>query len=212
MQAGLERTSGPFYGRWVTSPDWVRFALARPFVDEPGGRMLYSTGSSHLLSAILTRAAGRSTLALARSWLGEPWASPSRPGRETRKGSISAATTCCCRPRALLRFGELYRLGVDRWPSACCPRSWIAQSWTPRARSPFTGDVYGYGWFLAEAHGHPVRYAWGFGGQMLHVVPDLGLTVVMTSDTDAPSGRTGYARELHALLAEAIVPAVAAGG
>lgn len=72
MRSGLERTSGPFYGRWVTSRDWVSFALARPFVDEPGGGMLYSTGNSHILSAALTRAAGRSTLALARDWLGEP--------------------------------------------------------------------------------------------------------------------------------------------
>jgi len=40
MQAGLERTSGPNYGRWVASENWVRAALARPFVDEPGGQML----------------------------------------------------------------------------------------------------------------------------------------------------------------------------
>jgi hypothetical protein len=32
--------------------------------------MIYSTGSTHLLSAILTRQTGRSTLALARDWLG----------------------------------------------------------------------------------------------------------------------------------------------
>jgi CubicO group peptidase (beta-lactamase class C family) len=70
MRAGLERTSGENYGRWVSSPNWVRYALSRPFVDEPGGRMLYSTGSTHLLSAMLTRASGRSTHALAREWLG----------------------------------------------------------------------------------------------------------------------------------------------
>src|SRR3546814_5362329 len=69
MQAGLARTSGANYGRWVASRDWVRAALAQPFVDDPGGGMLYSTGNSHLLSAILTRASGRSTLELARDWL-----------------------------------------------------------------------------------------------------------------------------------------------
>jgi CubicO group peptidase (beta-lactamase class C family) len=37
MQAGLGRTSGPNYGRWVSSRNWVRSALAQPFVDEPGG-------------------------------------------------------------------------------------------------------------------------------------------------------------------------------
>ena len=59
MQAGLERTSGPNYGRWVSSRNWVRNALSLPFAADPGGPMLYSTGSTHLLSAILTRASGQ---------------------------------------------------------------------------------------------------------------------------------------------------------
>ena len=66
MQAGLERQSGPNYGAWVASRNWVRAALAAPFVADPGAGMLYSTASTHLVSAMLTRAAGRSTLALAR--------------------------------------------------------------------------------------------------------------------------------------------------
>ncbi len=33
MQAGLGRMSGPNYGRWVSSRNWVRFALAQPFDD-----------------------------------------------------------------------------------------------------------------------------------------------------------------------------------
>ena len=44
MQAGLGRTSGANYGRWVSSRNWVRAALAQPFAGEPGGGMLYSTG------------------------------------------------------------------------------------------------------------------------------------------------------------------------
>ena len=72
MQAGLDRTSGPNYGAWVSSRDWVAYALARPFVAEPGERMLYSTGSFHVLGAALARASGESLLALARGWLGRP--------------------------------------------------------------------------------------------------------------------------------------------
>lgn len=93
MQAGLGRTSGANYGRWVASSNWVRGALAQPFADEPGGAMLYSTGSTHLLSAILSRVGKASTLELARRWLETPSrASPSPPGRAIRKASISAAT------------------------------------------------------------------------------------------------------------------------
>jgi hypothetical protein len=49
-----------------------------------------------------------------------------------------------------------------------------------------------------------VRYSWGYGGQMLYVVPRLELTVVMTSDESAPSSRTGHRDDLHALLGEII--------
>jgi hypothetical protein len=45
---------------------------------------------------------------------------------------------------------------------------------------------------------------------MLYVVPDLGLTVVMTSDPDGPSGRSGYVRELHGLVRDGLIPAALA--
>ena len=94
MQAGLERTSGPNYGRWVESSSWVGFALSRPFVTEPGAGMLYSTGSYHLLGVMLARATGRSLLGARPRMAGRAlWASISRPGPAIRRASISAATT-----------------------------------------------------------------------------------------------------------------------
>lgn len=92
MQAGLDRMSGANYGRWVSSRNWVRFALSQPFVDQPGGEMLYSTASTHLLSAILTKVSRRSTLALAQEWLGPvDGVSASAHGSAIRRASISAA-------------------------------------------------------------------------------------------------------------------------
>jgi CubicO group peptidase (beta-lactamase class C family) len=207
MRAGLERTSGRNYGRWVNSPDWVRFALSRPFVDEPGGRMLYSTGSYHLLSAVLTRAAGQSTLALARAWLGAPLGIEIPPWTRDPQGFYLGGNNMALAPRALLRFGEMYREGGAYAGRRVLPASWIEASWTPRVRSPFTGHQYGYGWSIARARGLPVCYAWGYGGQMIYIVPALALTVVMTSDPTAPSSRNGYVRELHSLVADGIVPA-----
>jgi CubicO group peptidase (beta-lactamase class C family) len=205
MQAGLERTSGANYGRWVASPNWVRFALARPFVDEPGGGMLYSTGSTHLLSAALTRASGRSTLALARDWLGEVPGFSIADWERDPQGVYLGGNQMAMSPRSLLAFGELYRNG-GRTPDGrqVVTERWISLSWEPRTQSRFTGDAYGYGWFLRRIEGEEVRYAWGYGGQMLYIVPSAGLTVAMTSNDSQPSGRTGYRDELHALLAAII--------
>lgn len=210
MQAGLERTSGEFYGRWVSSPNWVRFALSRPFVDEPGGAMLYSTGSTHLLSAILTHASGRSTLANARSWLGEPLGIAIPPWPADPQGIYFGGNEMRLSPRAMARFGELYRLGGIIDGRRILPASWIAESWRPRTTSPWSGERYGYGWFITEVRGHPVRYAWGYGGQMIYIVPDLRLTVVMTSDANAARDGSHIAA-LNDLLGNGVVPAAKTG-
>lgn len=211
MRAGLDRTSGPNYSRWTQSADWVRYILARPFVDQPGGGMLYSTGDTHLLSAALTRVTGRSTLALMRDWLGGPLgiAIPAWP--RDPQGIYVGGNDMRLSPRALLRLGELYRHDGMVGGRRVLPQGWVQASWTPRTRSPHTGHAYGYGWFITAARGHPVYYAWGFGGQMLYVVPDLGLTVVMTSNPAAPSN-DGYVQDLHGLLADGIVAAAEAAG
>ncbi|WP_249729709.1 MULTISPECIES: serine hydrolase [unclassified Chelatococcus] len=211
MQAGLGRTSGPNYGRWVASRNWVRYALEQDFDDEPGGAMLYSTGSTHLLSAILTRVTGRSTLALAQDWMkpveGFAIASWARDPQGIYLGGNQMAMT----PRALLAFGELYRnRGRNRAGETVISESWVDESWKPRTASRFTGDAYGYGWFLRQMAGQDVRYAWGYGGQMLYVAPALDLTVVMTSDEGNPSARTGYRDQLNGLM-RSIIMAVADG-
>lgn len=107
MQAGLGRTSGPNYGRWVASNNWVRFALARPFEDIPGGQMLYSTASTHLLSAILTKVGGKSTLALAREWLGPVEGFNIGGWERDPQGIYLGGNRMAMSARSLLAFGEL---------------------------------------------------------------------------------------------------------
>ncbi|WP_416140258.1 serine hydrolase domain-containing protein [Halomonas sp. HK25] len=200
LQAGLERTSGGNYGSWVASPDWVRDALSRPFVDEPGGRMLYSTGSSHLLSAALTRASGESTLALAQRLLGEPLgiAIPAWP--RDPQGIYFGGNDMRLSPRGLILIGELYRNDGVIDGRQVLPEGWVEASWQPRGTSPWTGDGYGYGWFVTELAGERVYYGRGFGGQALYVIPERELSVAITADPHPPSPGGQFQQELHALV------------
>ncbi|APG88220.1 6-aminohexanoate-dimer hydrolase (plasmid) [Sinorhizobium americanum CCGM7] len=205
MQAGLGRLSGPNYGRWVSSSNWVRFALAQPFADEPGGRMLYSTASTHLLSAILTKVGGKSTLALARDWLGPLQGFRIGAWERDPQGIYLGGNQMAMSARSLLAFGELYRKGGRTSDGQqIVPADWIDLSWQPHTNSFFSGDAYGYGWFTRQIGGETVHFAWGYGGQMLYIVPALKLTVVMTSEESGPSARNGYRDALHGLLAEIV--------
>ncbi len=207
MQAGLEPTSGLGYGRWINSRNWVADALRRPFVTEPGARMLYSTGSYHLLGAALSSASGRSLLALAREWLGEPLGIEVPSWTRDPQGFYLGGNNMALSPLDLFRFGELWRQGGLWNGRRVISAAWVEASWVPRTRSPFSGDDYGYGWFLAEAKGHRIAYARGYGGQMLYLVPGLGLTVVVTSDPGRPARSDGHVGLLNALLTDAIIPA-----
>lgn len=211
MRAGLQSTSGQNYGAWAASPDLVAHALSRPLVDQPGGRMIYSTGTSHILSAVLARASGRSTLALARDWLGEPLGVEVPAWSADAQGVYLGGNDMRLTPRALLRFAELYRMGGVWNGRQVLTPGWITESWLPRGQSAWSGNAYGYGWWLARSRGHELRFAWGYGGQMAYVLPDLRLSVVVTSDP-SPARRDGHVQAVHALLDQVIVPAAEAGG
>ncbi len=204
MQAGLQSTSGSNYGRWVQSPDWVAHVLRQPLVDEPGGRMIYSTGTTHLVSAVLHETTGRSTRDLAHDWLGAPLNIRIPDWPRDPQGIHFGGNEMQLSPRALARIGELYRLGGSLNGERILSADWIAASWQPRGHSRWTGHAYGYGWFLTEAAGLPAYYGRGFGGQLLYVVPDAGLTLVVTSDPRPPSPGGRYFRELTDLAEDLV--------
>ncbi|MGK7312143.1 MAG: hypothetical protein ACN0LA_07855 [Candidatus Longimicrobiales bacterium M2_2A_002] len=53
-------------------------------------------------------------------------------------------------------------------------------------------------------------YGWGYGGQVIFVVPDLAMTVAATADPNAPRG-SRHLQAVHRLLDDWIVPAAEAG-
>lgn len=211
MQAGLERTSGANYGSWVSSANWVRDALSRPFVAEPGSRMLYSTGSYHVLGAVLSKATGETLLAFARDGLGGPLGIEIPPWTRDPQGRYMGGNEMALSPLALARFGELYRQKGMFEGRRILSDAWVRASFLPRTQSLYSGHDYGYGWFLYTARGQDIAYARGYGGQFVWVVPSVGLTVVVTSDPTRPARSRGYAGALHEVLTGTILPEAVAG-
>jgi CubicO group peptidase (beta-lactamase class C family) len=105
----------------------------------------------------------------------------------------------------MVAFGTLYlRRGrvADR---QVVPARWIERSLIPRARSFWSGQQYGYGWWIRTIAGREAYYAWGFGGQYIIVVPDLELVVVTTSSPTVAEDRRSHRVTLFDMVEQLIV-------
>jgi CubicO group peptidase (beta-lactamase class C family) len=206
MQSGLKTTSNRNYGKWVLSDNWVEFALNQPLVAEPGEAMLYSTGSSHLLSAILTKAAGIDSKSFAQQYLASPLGFSMSYWSQDPQGIYFGGNNLEMTARQMLAFGELYLNGGQAEGRQIIPRQWIESSYQPHAESPRgQGRYYGYGWWLRDLAGLQVPVAWGYGGQLIFVIKELDLVVVATSDSTPGAGRRDHLRRLYSLVEQLIV-------
>ncbi len=204
MRAGLGSTSGANYGAWVSSGNWVDYALEQPLQGRPGERFIYSTGTTHLLGVALARAADANLLSLARSWLGDPLGIPFAPWVADPQGNYLGGNDMGLTPRGLARIGRMVLSGGEWNGNRVMPADWFELAWTPRSQSPFSGDSYGYGWFLTQLAGERAAYARGYGGQILAVLPDLDMTIVVTSDPMLPARSGGYFGDLRDLMEQAV--------
>ena len=226
MRPGLEGTSNRNYGAWVTSRNWVQHALARPMFAAPGEEMEYSTGNTHLLSAILTKAAGKSTWELANEVLAKPLGFTLARWPRDPQGIYFGGNDMLMTPRQMLALGELYLNEGRAEDHQVVSRGWVQQSCEGRVRDrrpgnpgfnpngnvdPLRARRYGYGWWVHQIGGYETCFAWGYGGQYIFVMPDLDLVLVATSSSDVSGERRGHRRALFDIL-ERLVVAPMVGG
>jgi CubicO group peptidase (beta-lactamase class C family) len=209
MRSGLESTSNRNYGAWVQSANWVRHALARPLVERPGTEMIYSTGNTHLLSAILTKVTGTSTLQFAQEALAKPLGFTLAPWMRDPQGIYFGGNEMVMTPRQMLAFGELYLNAGQIAGRQIIAKAFIDETFKPRGRSRISGREYGYGWWMREMAGRQTYYAWGFGGQFIVLVPSLDLVVVSTSAATVSDDRRDHRRNVDDIIETLIIAPLA---
>ena len=213
MRSGLESTSSRNYGAWVTSRNWVRYALGREMEATPGTAMQYSTGNSHLLSAILTQATKKTTWQFAQDVLARPLGFTLAKWPQDPQGIYFGGNDMLLTPRQMVLFGELYLNRGRAGDTEVVSSRWIDDSLVPRGRSNYSDQLYGYGWWMRELAGQQVFYAWGFGGQYIFVVPSLQLVVVTTSSTAVGEERRAHRRTILDLVEQLVIaPLVQSSG
>ena len=204
MRSGLTDTNQA-YGAWVRSPNWVHYLLAHSLQAPPGSRMDYNTGNTHLLSAILTKVSGSDTWSFAQKALAGPLGISMPKWPQDPQGIYFGGNDMLLTPRQMLKFGELYLHRGREGVRQIVPAAWVNESFVPRAQSQRSGQLYGYGWWIAELAGHETAFAWGFGGQYIFVVPSLDTVVVTTSSVEPGGDRREYRRGLFEMVERDII-------
>ncbi len=198
MTSGLDWPEGdPIYRAMYQSAGWVRFVLGRPMVAAPGEIFNYSSGASHVLSAIVQQATGTPTLRFAQENLFGPLGINAEWHTDAQ-GIPIGGWGLQLTPRDMARLGLLY-LNEGVWEG----QRIVSAEWVRTATSKHVdtgGDLgYGYQWWTYPTHG--AYAALGRDGQMIFVWPEERIVVAFTGATQ------GHDAEF-ALIEEYILPAV----
>ena len=171
----------------------VANALLQPLEVNPNSRWYYNSGGCHLLSAILTKATGMSTLDFANQYLFEPLEITPGHWWHDSDGIYGGGLWLHLRPRDLLKFGQLYYNKGKLNDKQIVPSLWVENS--VRNQQPVTWEVfpggqdrtgYGYLWWNGYVNDYWSYHANGYGGQLVFVIPDLDLVIVTTSNPNVP--------------------------
>lgn len=169
--------------------DWAQYCLKHLGLKGQHGAFHYSNASAHLLSTILTRITGQSTLAFANEHLFGPIGMRVIPehkmpsfskeavfGSEVKgwvsdpAGINTGGWGLTLTPRDMARLGLLY-LRQGHWTGKqVVPEAWVADSLTPHAPN------YGYLWWLRKG----VFAALGSGGNAMYCLPEKELVIAVT--------------------------------
>ena len=235
MTGGFPDTSTGFgVDEFLSSPDWVAFSISH-HEDAPGKVFAYSDYGAHLLSPILEQATGQPALSYARSHLFDPLGIPTRPAAQPPaddahladyeaakfawpvdpQGHALGAAHLKLRPQDMARFGQLFLQGGQWQGKQVVPANWVRQATSAQAGAAYQpwGDPrtaptnYGYLWWVTSVDGTPSFFAWGIGGQLVHVVPARNLVLVVSNYMDMRTGEAVLGQDDVQRLAKAVVHA-----
>jgi CubicO group peptidase (beta-lactamase class C family) len=232
MTAGLpEDPRAPATAPHYLTEDWVAAILSGGLEQPPGEGFAYASAGSHLLSAILVEATGRSVLDYARDKLFNPLGISTDPAAEPLAVEENlpvyeaASFAWPVDPQGvhlgdaflkisapdMAKIGQLM-LDDGRWDAKqIVPAQWVTESTRAHVSTGgygIGGDDYGYHWWVTTADGHDAFAAVGFGGQLIEVVPDLALVVVVSCTI--PEGNVHLdASTFRGLVNAVVAPAIA---
>jgi CubicO group peptidase (beta-lactamase class C family) len=209
---------------FIGTPDWIAAILAeaRP---SAAREFAYSNDGAHLLSAVLEEATDMPVLEYARSRLFDPLGIDTRPvaqplavprnvdaylgadfawavdpqGLNTGWGGLKL------RPDDMLKLGLLHLRGGEWQGRQIVSPTWVQQATRAHVEASGAGEGYGYMWWVGEADDAAAYRAWGYGGQLIEVVPDQDLVVAVNAEGTFEESTSRLAPDVILYLADEVI-------
>lgn len=193
------------FNRWVVSADPVKYVLDRQLKKKPGTHFEYNSGTTHLLSVILTKATGMSTQDFARQFLFAPL------GIETFRwqkitGYYNGAAGLELRPADMLKIGQMMANEGMYQGKRIVSENWVLDSAKPQIMAaPEQG--YSFLWWV-ETQMKNNMLASGFAGQSIGVILDRDAVLVTTCQWTnlGKGGATRQSEEIGRLMNGIVLP------
>jgi CubicO group peptidase (beta-lactamase class C family) len=212
-------------GEWRgTSESWVAAFLREPVPHVPGTAFIYNSGSSYVLSAIVTKATGRTAYALMKDRVFRPLGIESITWDISPEGFSTGGNGLSCTLEDVVKFGVLYLQDGVWQGQRLLPAGWVAEAtrnhvddawlaqldgrrYPARDQIPESAierrDGYGYHWWMTPDGGYR---ATGLFGQQCIVLPHLNAVIGLTAALQLGQSR------IMPLIWQYLMPALRATG
>lgn len=182
----------PEWGEWggrpfpmINSKDWTRYILEKKMITTPGVEMVYNSGASHLLSAILQKVTNGKLTDYAEKVLFKPLGITDYEWHEDSKGISIGGFGLSLKACDMLKIGILMVQNGKWFNKQIISQEWIRNSTVAKFHTYDNVGSYGYHWWImADENRKPIEpytyFAMGYGGQYIIISPEIELVVVFT--------------------------------
>ncbi len=191
MTTGINFTDSNNWYDWSSFESFLRDDNAHDWIlnremllnYQPGETWLYGTPNTDLLSSIIESVSKTSTLEFAEKYLFEPLDINNYAWLHDSSENYIGGFGLYLRPRALMHIGLMIQNGGTYNGKLIVSEKWIKKSLSNQiGMGGKEGWEYGYLWWRFRVGSYQAISAFGYGGQLITMVPELNVVIVTTSD------------------------------
>ena len=190
------------------SPDWVKYTLNRPMMEEPGTRFNYNSGATEIIASVFRRATGTDIEEYAAQHLFAPLGITHWFWKRTSSGLIDTEGGLYLEARDLAKIWYLF-LHDGQWDG----KQIVSPEYVKASVAPFiavstapNAPSYGLAWWLYPTGKPSAPWYWGgsgFGGQIPYAMIEQDMIVVFNGWNILPGRPSLPSRRIMDRLASA---------